>query len=136
MVIKFRFEYEGDTYFGKVFRPVAKVSFQSPKLNIWTDIWLVVDTGADFTILPKYVSKDLGISLEMDCLLDTTKGVGGEQQIYLCKSRIIARIGKVIRKSPLAFFDTDEVPGLLGRLGFLETFDTEFLKSHVVIFKE
>lgn len=136
MGIKFSFEYEGDTYFGKVFRPVAKVSFQSPKLNIWIDIWLVVDTGADFTILPKYVSKDLGISLEMDCLLDTTKGVGGEQPIYLCKSRITAKIGKVIRKVPLAFFDTDEVPGLLGRLGFLETFDTEFLKSHLVIFKE
>lgn len=26
-------------------------------------------------------------------------------------------------------------PELLGRLGFLETFDTEFLKSHMVVFK-
>lgn len=30
----------------------------------------------------------------------------------------------------------NEVPPLMGRLGFLETFDTEFLKRHAVIFRE
>ena len=135
MDVKFDFEYGGKSYFGEVFRPVAKVSFMSPNLPIWSDVWMVVDTGADFTILPRYVSRDLGISLEKECVLDSTVGVGGKQKIYLYKAKIIAKIGNVLHKIPLAFFDGDEVPALLGRLGFLETFDVEFLKSHIVNFK-
>ena len=96
---------------------------------------MVVDSGADFTILPRYLSEDLEISLEHDCIKDTTAGVGGEQAIYLCKERIKAKLGHYERNVPLAFFDSNEVPALLGRLGFLEKFNTEFLKSHVVVFK-
>lgn len=97
---------------------------------------MVVDTGADFTILPRHLVQKLRISLEKDCIKDQTFGVGGEQAIYLCKQRIKAKIGDIERDVPLAFFDNNEVPALLGRLGFLETIDTEFLKKHVVVFKE
>lgn len=135
MDVKFDYEFSGNSYFGKIFRPVAKVSFKSKTADLWSDIWMVVDTGADFTILPRYVSNDLGISLENDCIVDTTAGVGGEQKIYLYKTKIEAKVGNFSRKVPLAFFDSDEVPPLLGRLGFLETFDTIFLKSHKVVFK-
>ncbi|MBI1869540.1 hypothetical protein HYS11_01070 [Candidatus Gottesmanbacteria bacterium] len=57
---------------------------------------------------------------------------------YLPKARslILAQIGHLERQIPLAFFDTNEVPALLGRLGFLETFDSAFLKKHMVVFKE
>lgn len=136
MAVKFPFEYEGKTYLGHVFRPVAKVSFQAPITKTWVNIWLIVDTGADFTILPKYLSDDLKISLQDNCLRDTTSGVGGKQSIYLCKKRITVKIGPFVRKVPLAFFSNDGVPPLLGRLGFLETFDTEFLRSRNVVFKE
>lgn len=135
MEVKFSFEDAGSSYFGRVFRPIAKVSIQSPKSALWADTWMVVDTGADFTILPRYLSEDLNISLEHDCVKDVTAGVGGERAIYLLKSKIKAKIGNMERMIPLAFIDTNEVPALLGRLGFLETFDTEFLKSHVVVFK-
>ena len=136
MDVKFPFEEAGKNFFGKIFRPIAKVSFKSPKADIWADTWMVVDSGADFSILPHYLSNDLGISLENDCVKDTTVGVGGEQVIYLCKLKITAKIGHLERNVPLAFFDSNEVPPLLGRLGFLETFDTEFLKTHLVIFKD
>ncbi len=134
--MKFDYEYVGKGFFGQVFRPVALVSFRSLKLDSWINIWMVIDTGADFTILPKYVSRDLKISLENDCIIDTTKGVGGEQTIYLCKNKVTAKIGNVKRLVPFGFFANDEVPPLLGRLGFLETFDTSFLKSHITVFKE
>jgi len=136
MDVKFDFEHEGKNNFGEVFRPIAKVSFHSPKQDIWTTMWMVIDTGADFTILPQYLSKDIGISLERDCIIDSTVGVGGRQTIYLMKSKIEAKIGMISRHVPLAFIATDELPPLLGRLGFLETFDTEFLKSHVTVFKD
>ena len=136
MDVKFPFEIGEKSFFGRVYRPIAKVSFKSSEDNLWIDTWMVVDTGADFTILPKYLSNDLGISLEHDCIKDITRGVGGEQAIYLCKSKVKAKVGNLERKVPLAFFDSNEVPPLLGRLGFLETFDTKFLKSHIMIFQD
>lgn len=136
MDVKFAFENAGKILFGTIYRPIAKVLFKSLKGNIWTDTWMVVDSGADFTILPRYLSENLEVSLERDCIKDTTAGVGGEQSIYLCKKRIRAKVGHFERDVPLAFFDSNEVPALLGRLGFLETFNTEFLKSHLVVFKK
>lgn len=134
MSVKFTYRYEGENSFGKIYRPLAKVSFQSPKLKTWTDVWMVVDTGADFTILPQYVAKELSIDLEKECDKEETSGVGGEQVIYVYKTKIQVSIGNLKRTIPIAFFDSNEVPALLGRLGFLETFDTEFLKSHTVVF--
>lgn len=136
MDVKFDFDYVGKNYFGIVKRPVAKVSFKSPHNNIWTDSWMIVDTGADFTILPRYLAKDLQISLEKDSIKDSTSGVGGEQIIYLLKFKLKVRIGAYNREVPLAFFDSNEIPPILGRLGFLETFNTEFLKKHIVVFKD
>lgn len=136
MSVKFSFEYGGKSFFGDIYRPTAKVSFKSPSVNIWIDTWMVVDTGADFTIVPRHFAQKLRISLERDCIKDETFGVGGEQTIHLCKQKIKAKLGGIERYVPLAFFDSNEVPALLGRLGFLETLDTEFLKTHVVVFKK
>ena len=135
MDVKFPFEDGGETSFGRFYRPIAKVNLKSLELNKFVDIWMVVDTGADYTIIPRHFSEKLRISLERDCFKDTTYGVGGEQTIYFFKSKISAKIGRLNRKVPLAFFDNNEVPALLGRLGFLETFNTEFLRNHAVIFK-
>ena len=135
MDVKFPFESDGKTRFGHIYRPIAKVTFQSQSFNTSVDVWMVVDTGADYTILPRHFSEKLRISLERDCIKDITFGVGGEQTIYFCKNKIKARIGNLERDIPLAFLDSNEVPALLGRLGFLETFDTEFLKTHFVVFK-
>jgi predicted aspartyl protease len=136
MAVKFAFEKIGPSFFGLVYRPVAQISLQSPSQKTWIETWMVVDTGADFTILPRYLSEDLGISLENDCIKDTTFGVGGQQTLYLCKSKIVAKVGNLERQIPLAFLDSNEVPALMGRLGFLETFDTQFLKSHLTVFND
>lgn len=97
---------------------------------------MIVDTGADYSILPRHFSEKLRISLEKDCLKDTTVGVGGKQTIYFYKKKIKVTIGHLERKVPIAFFDSNEIPALLGRLGFMETFDVEFLKTHAVVFKD
>lgn len=97
---------------------------------------MMVDTGADYTIIPRHFSQKLRISLEKDCFKDVAFGVGGNQTIYFYKAKIAAKIGNLERKIPLAFFDNNEVPGLLGRLGFLETFNTEFRKNHFVTFND
>lgn len=136
MDVKFPYESIVKDKFGYIYRPLAKVTFQSPVTSKLMEVWMVVDTGADYTILPRLFSEKLRISLERDCDKDVTSGVGGEKTIYFYKKKVKARIGPLERNVPLAFFDTNEVPALLGRLGFLETFDTEFLKTHVVVFKD
>lgn len=136
MSVKFDYEDIGNGLYGKISRPVAKVTFQSPNFPKAVDIWMIVDTGADFTVLPQHFAEKLRISLERDCIKDSTVGIGGEQSIYFSKIRITAKIGNITRQVPLAFADSNEIPALMGRLGFLETFDTEFLKKHVVIFKD
>ena len=135
MDVKFPFEDVGKGTFGHIRRPIAKVTLKSPEKAIWVSLWMIVDTGADYTIIPRHFSEKLRISLERDCIKDFTFGVGGNQTIYFLKGKIQAKLGNLKRKIPLAFFDTNEIPALLGRLGFLETFDTEFLKSHLVVFK-
>lgn len=97
---------------------------------------MVVDTGADYTILPRHLSKKLRINLHDDCVKSTTFGVGGEQTVFFCKKKLKGSIGPLQRQIPLAFINRNDIPPLLGRLGFLETFDTEFLKTHVVIFMD
>ncbi len=136
MKASFAFEKEGKHTFGTVYRPIARIFFKSPKEEIWVGIRLVVDTGADFTILPKYLANNLKISLTKDCKKDESIGIGGTQIIYLYKKKLKIKVGELIREVPVAFFDSNELPGLLGRLGFIETFDVEFLKSHEVIFKD
>lgn len=136
MDVKFPFENAGEGKFGHIWRPIAKVSLRSPVKESWVTVWVVVDTGADYTIIPRLFSEKLRISLKRDYIKDTTFGVGGNQIIYFLKTKIQAKLGKFERNIPLAFLDNNEVPALLGRLGFLETFNTEFLKSHIIIFKE
>lgn len=38
---------------------------------------MIVDTGADYTLLPRFMAEKLGINLEKDCKDFTTFGVGG-----------------------------------------------------------
>lgn len=135
MDVKFHFEFVGENRFGQVYRPIAKVSFESPLSKKWISTWMIVDTGADHSILPKHLSEKLRISLERDCVKDVTVGIGGEKSIYFMKEKIKVKLGDNERRIPIAFIDSDETPPLLGRLGFLETFNTEFLKSHTVVFK-
>lgn len=136
MDVSFKYEDGGVSNFGQIRRPVAKVTFTSPRLPEKTvTVWMVVDTGADYSILPHHLSEKLRVSLAEDCIKDVTYGVGGQQAVYFLKNKIQAEIGNIHKMVPLAFLDNNEVPPLLGRQGFLETFDTEFLKSHVVVFK-
>ena len=136
MDVRFQYEDIGKDRFGHIRRPIAKVTFKSPTMGNKVDIWMIVDTGADYTILPRHFAEKLRVSLEKDCFKEATLGVGGEQTVYFMKDKVDASIGPLQRSIPLAFLDGNEVPALLGRLGFLETFDTEFLKTYTVVFKD
>lgn len=93
---------------------------------------MIVDTGADYTLLPHFYALDLGVDLKKDCKVHWTGGIGGKEKVYLMKE-IQARLGGWKRVVPVGFLDRDNIPPLLGRQEFLETFKVT-LVNHYTLF--
>ncbi len=93
---------------------------------------MIVDTGADYTLLPRYESENLGINLETECHPFLTEGVGGSETMYLLK-RCRVKLGERELFIPLGFLDRDNIPPLPGRQDFLETFRMT-MDQHVTTF--
>lgn len=132
MGIKFSFRKESSLIFGKIYRPIAQVFFLSKK-NQWIESWMIIDTGADYSLLPKFMAEKLGVNLEKDCQKFYTRGIGGEEKVYL-KKNLKVKIGSWEKVVPVGFLDKENIPPLLGRQGFLETFEVLFSSNHTVSF--
>lgn len=138
MKITFPYEEKESDIFPKIMRPVAEVHFWSKLINGWLGYKMIVDTGADYTILPKYRTVDLGVDLNKDCLIEKTYGVGGKAKVYFLKKKVKIKIGNFKFKIPLGFLASKKIPPLLGREGCLNifrlifaNFQTEFSLSHL-----
>lgn len=132
MVLKFPFKKEKSPILGNIYRPVAKVALWS-NAGYWAKIWMIVDTGADYTLLPRYMAEELKINMEKDCRIFNTYGVGGGERVYFLP-KIKAKLGRWERIIPIGFLERNEIPPLMGRHLFLETFETLFSKKRFVSF--
>ena len=117
--ISFPFEKKYSSIFGAVYRPIAMVDFWSEVISNWIKVVAIVDTGADYTLLPRFYAKELGINLEKDCKKFSTAGVGGTEKVYLAENAKI-QLGDWKGKIPVGFLNRDSIPPLIGRQGFLE----------------
>lgn len=133
MVLKFSFRVEKSTILGKIHRPIAQVLFWSKFDKAWVETWMIIDTGADYTLLPRFMAKNLGVNLEKECKAFTTFGVGGGERVYFLP-KIKAKLGTWERIIPVGFLERNEIPPLMGRHLFLETFETVFSSNHTVSF--
>ena len=118
---------------GIIQRPYAIVFIQS-KNKEWYPIEMLVDTGADYTLLPRKYAYILGIDLATECVAKTTLGIGGQETIYLYKSLSI-KLGDWFRKIPVGFLERDDVPPLIGRLEFIEILKVIF-ENYTTIFEK
>lgn len=130
MPISFPFKSEISPIFGKIRRPVAEVFFRDKTHNLWQPITMLVDTGADYTLLPQFLAVALGVDLTKDCRGVITQGVGGASRVFLLKNKMEVKIGEFQRQIPLGFLDSDYIPPLLGRQEFFETFKVVFEKFY------
>lgn len=135
MPLKFPFRKERSSILGAIYRPVAQVFFWSKQTKDWSEVWMIVDSGADYSLLPRYMADELGVNLETDCRKFATYGIGGGEKVYFLP-KIKVKLGDWKRIIPVGFLERDEIPPLLGRHSFMETFNTEFTKKHIVIFKD
>ena len=123
-VTRFPYEVRTSHLFGTIRRPIAHVQIYSAALQRWLAYTMVVDTGADYCVLPASVALDLGIPLQT-CERQIVSGVGGRQQIFLYRALQI-RLGSWIGTLPVGFVEHEDVPPLLGRYQWLDVFDMRF----------
>ena len=86
---------------------------------------MLVDTGADYTLLPRSYAAILGVSPKRDCRRLLTAGIGGTEHVYLLP-QLRMRLGPWLRRIPVGFLNHDDVPPLLGRVRCLDTFEVCF----------
>lgn len=127
MKISFPYEIKPSSIFGTIKRPVARVCFWSKKFNRYLEYLLIVDTGADYTLLPLSAAEELGIDPRKDCQPFKTAGIGGEETVYLLK-RAEMKIGDWKGSIPIGFLAREDIPPLLGREGCLNEFDVRFFR--------
>lgn len=132
--LKFPYEHIGKTRFGPVLLPTVKIDFKVNESSL--SVWMIADTGADKTTIPRYLASELNIDLEKSTIKDKTFGIGGEMPVYVLKHKYPIQLGKWKLSIPLAILDSDNVPPLLGRLGFIEKFNFCFTnKAELIITK-
>ncbi len=103
--------------------PAAEVSF--PALdNEWITLFLILDSGATISILPKTDASALGIDAEKGRPTSVT-GINGETTAGWQHEHNV-RIGKEIVKIPLVLLDNESSPRILGRAGIFDRFTVIF----------
>ncbi len=107
-----------------VYRPTLPLILQGPKAIARR--MALVDTGADFTLLPQSLGIELGIALERDRAIELT-GVG-HSTIEASPATVVFELrqgSESLRWEGRAYF-ADQDYLLLGNEGFLERFKATF----------
>ena len=125
--VRFRYERRASAVFGAIRRPVALAHLYSPPLHRWIGYTMVVDTGADYCVLPASVAVDLGIALGA-CEPQSSSGIGGPQKVFFYRTARM-RLGPWELRVPVGFVDREDLPPLLGRFRCLDRFDLRLRES-------
>jgi len=118
-ITSFPFTFIGSTKIGKIYGPYVIVQAFSSLTNDWESLEMVIDSGADYTLLPGKYADILGVNIQKDCTVKTTLGVGGAETVYQYKNLPI-KIGNWKKQIPVGFLERNDLPALLGRLECLE----------------
>lgn len=128
--VRFRFTQGRSEIYGTVHRPGAKVYILTER-GTWLPHSMLVDTGADYTLLPRSIGEFLGFRRKADERLYRAGGVGGGT-IRVVMRRVMMRLGRHEFSADVGWSDSDEVPLLLGRSDVFDLFDVHFLQRERV----
>lgn len=109
-------------------KPTHRGIITNPKLPVeiltnvgWIPYLFLLDTGADFTMVPRRIAEMAGIDM-VACPKGTAYGLeGGGVEVY--RSVLRARIAEVELDLRCSIGEDDRMPFLLGRADFLERFE-------------
>lgn len=96
---------------------------------------MIVDSGADYTLLPRFMAEKLEVNVEQECRIFHTTGIGGTEKVYFLP-KIQVQLGEFRRDIPVGFLDRNEIPSLMGRQLFMETLEIYFSSEHITYFSD
>lgn len=103
--------------------PAAEVFFRTQE-GEWLALFLIIDSGATISALPRSDAFALGLHYKDGVPIDIS-GVSGEV-ITTWQHEVIGRIGGYTLKIPVVFLDDDSAPRVLGRARIFEHFTVVF----------
>jgi len=125
-VFPYRKELSG--VFGRVDRPRIEVHLKA-QTGRWIKVSPYADSGADFTLFPRSVSKLLGLKLRSG-RKSLIGGINGPPLVIYVHT-VEMKIGRKEFAAKVAFANSDQVPYLLGKIDTLEHFEICFEKARV-----
>lgn len=132
VIINEPFRKIGKGELGEIQRPFVEVLFFAKGREVWLPVAMLVDSGADYTMLPSSYAELLSIDCNRDCTPIITSGIGGSETVYIYRSQKI-KINKWEYAIPIGFLERDSIPPLLGRLHCLEVLEVIFKKHRTIL---
>jgi hypothetical protein len=114
--IEFPFRYVITHSLGTIFYPYVFINLKT--IQGWREFRFIVDTGADLTILPRYMATLLGIDLGK-CKKTSSQGIGGTI-IQTWASSVTLDIKGYKTEVRCSITSESKTPLLLGRIDLLE----------------
>lgn len=108
--------------FGKVFNPYIPVPVKARWG--WQNLWFLVDSGADTTMLTLSLANQLGLNIEKS-KRSQLFGIG-EKSVPAYPGKIDLKFGNSIISTRCYFIDTEDATLLLGRLDIFDKFNVYF----------
>ena len=106
--------------------PVAHVRISPKKGGVWWPFFLLIDSGATISALPKSDAEALGVTLTEGKKL-VISGVGGEPVVGWQHALFVKFMeSSTVFSVPFVFLDNPKAPRILGREGVFEKFTFVF----------
>jgi hypothetical protein len=108
----------------------------SPAEKSWITIHdVLADTGADITVLPRYVGEIIVGEITVGRYAEI-KGVEPSSVLIAFIHKLKLNVCGREFETNVAIADSNNVPPILGRFKVLDLFDVEFKKGKEVVFKD
>jgi predicted aspartyl protease len=108
-----------NTPFGPLLTPYIKLELST--VYGWRPYWFLVDTGADYTVLPESLAEAAGVDLTR-CIKEFAVGIEG-RPIPAKVGSITIRLGSEVLPLRCHILKADETPCLLGRMDLCSHFN-------------
>ena len=130
--VQFKTQKELSDIFGPIWRPVIPVKLRNQDNILSCEV--LVDSGADITLIPKRVGTYLGFTLTNEEEIKELYGIGEGAAPFLIRE-VFIKIGNIEKQIRVGWALIEEIPILLGRLDLFNLFDIKFKqRDEIIIF--